>query len=261
MQTLLHEGVAHYGLRKMFGSHFDTFLDNVYAAADDDVRKRITDLALRKYKGDFRVATEEYLASLAEQTDFKHIPETFWQKIKDFFLDMLHAIGFEGFARTGVTLSDNELRYILWRSYENLMEPGRYRSILGEAEDVAKQAELKVGNYGETGAAAQQRPTEPSATEQQEEREQNPSTAAMYGSARNSDYAAANDGVREPEAWGKRDMLSRAEQVSHGIDPDLLFRDAIEDDDNTARETYNRMADEAKSRIREAWQDLSLIHI
>ena len=260
MQTLLHEGVAHYGLRKMFGEHFDTFLDNVYAAADDDVRKRITDLALRKYKGDFRVATEEYLASLAERTDFEHIPETFWQKIKSLFLDMLHAIGFENFASKGVTLSDNELRYILWRSFEGLKEPGRYRSILGEAEDVAKQAELKVGNYGERGAAAQQRPTEPSTTEQQEEREQNPSTAAMYGSARNSDYAAANDGVREPEAWGKRDMLSRAEQVSHGIDPDLLFRDAIEDDDNTARETYNRMADEAKSRIREAWQD-SMINV
>ncbi len=58
---------------------------------------------------------------------------------------MLHKIGFEDFS--GVTLSDNELRYILWRSYENLAEPGRYRSILGEAEDVAKQDELKVGNY------------------------------------------------------------------------------------------------------------------
>ena len=256
MQTLLHEGVAHYGLRKMFGSHFDTFLDNVYAAADNDVRRRITDLALRKYGGDFRVATEEYLASLAEQTDFERMPETFWQKIKRMFLAMLHDIGFENFADThAFTLSDNELRYILWRSYENLKEPGRYRSILGEAEDVAKQAELKVGNYGE--AAAQQRQTERLT---QKEREQKPNTAAMYGSARNSDYAAANDGVREPEAWGKRDMLSKAEQVSHGIDPDLLFRDTIEDDDNTARETYNRMADEAKSRIREAWQD-SMINV
>ena len=58
---------------------------------------------------------------------------------------MLHKIGFNDF--NGVTLSDNELRYILWRSYENLSEPGRYRSILGEAADVAKQHELKVGNY------------------------------------------------------------------------------------------------------------------
>ena len=152
VQTLLHEAVAHYGLRELFGEHFDTFLRNVYEAADTDVRRRITELALRKYGGDFRVATEEYLASLAEQTDFENMPHGFWQKIKRMFLAMLHAIGFDGFADKGVTLSDNELRYILWRSYENLKEPGEHRSILGEAEDVAKQVELKVGNYGDTAA-------------------------------------------------------------------------------------------------------------
>ena len=152
MQTLLHEAVAHYGLRKLFGEHFDTFLRNVYEAADMDVRRRITELALRKYGGDFRVATEEYLASLAEKTDFENMPHGFWQKIKRMFLAMLHAIGFNGFTDKGVTLSDNELRYILWRSYENLKEPGEHRSILGEAEDVAKLVELKVGNYGDTAA-------------------------------------------------------------------------------------------------------------
>ncbi|MDY4626198.1 MAG: LPD23 domain-containing protein [Prevotella sp.] len=152
VQTLLHEAVAHYGLRELFGEHFDTFLRNVYEAADMDVRRRITELALRKYGGDFRVATEEYLASLAEDTDFENIPHGFWQKIKRMFLAMLHAIGFDGFADKGVTLSDNELLYILWRSYENLKEPGEHRSILGEAEDVAKQVELKVGNYGDTAA-------------------------------------------------------------------------------------------------------------
>ena len=152
VQTLLHEAVAHYGLRQLFGEHFDTFLRNVYEAADMDVRRRITELALRKYGGDFRVATEEYLASLAEKTDFENMPHGFWQKIKRMFLAMLHAIGFDGFADMGVTLSDNELRYILWRSYENLKEPGEHRSILGEAEDVAKLVELKVGNYGETAA-------------------------------------------------------------------------------------------------------------
>ena len=152
VQTLLHEAVAHYGLRQLFGEHFDTFLRNVYEAADMDVRRRITELALRKYGGDFRVATEEYLASLAEDTDFENIPHGFWQKIKRMFLAMLHAIGFDGFDDMGVTLSDNELRYILWRSYENLKEPGEHRSILGEAEDVAKLVELKVGNYGDTAA-------------------------------------------------------------------------------------------------------------
>ena len=143
-QTLLHEAVAHYGLRQLFGEQFDTFLDNVFNNADENIRRRIVDMAA-KNGWDFHKATEEYLASLAEDTEFENINASWWQQIKDFFLNMLHKIGFEDFR--GVTLSDNELRYILWRSYENLAEPGRYRNILGEAADVAKQYELKVGNY------------------------------------------------------------------------------------------------------------------
>lgn len=145
MQTILHEGVAHYGLRQLFGSHFDTFLDNVLQNADEEVRRTIVEMAA-KYGWDFRTATEEYLAGLAENTDFERAMDRGWfNRIKDLFLKMLHKIGFEGF--TGVDLSDNELRYILWRSYENLTEPGRYRSILGEAADVDMQSRLKVGNY------------------------------------------------------------------------------------------------------------------
>lgn len=143
-QTLLHEAVAHYGLRQLFGEHFDTFLDNVFNNAEESIHRRIVDMAA-KNGWDFRKATEEYLASLAEDTEFENINASWWRQIKDFFLNMLHKIGFEDFG--GVTLTDNELRYVLWRSYENLAEPGRYRSILGEAADVAKQYELKVGNY------------------------------------------------------------------------------------------------------------------
>lgn len=172
-QTLLHEAVAHYGLRQLFGEHFDTFLNNVFDNAEESIRRRIMDIRKKLYRqyvqkavegvtsvfeqaeiianlpkteSDFtHTATEEYLAGLAEDTNFENINASWWQHIKDFFLNMLHKIGFEDFR--GVTLSDNELRYILWRSYENLAEPGRYRSILGEAADVAKQYELKVGNY------------------------------------------------------------------------------------------------------------------
>lgn len=143
-QTLLHEAVAHYGLRQLFGEHFDMFLDNVFNNADETIRRRIVDMSV-KNGWDFRKATEEYLATLAENTEFENTNANWWSQIKDFFLNMLHKIGFEDFR--GVTLTDNELRYILWRSYENLAEPGRYRSILGEAADVAKQHELKVGNY------------------------------------------------------------------------------------------------------------------
>lgn len=143
-QTLLHEAVAHYGLRELFGPQFDVFLDNVYRHAASDVRERINRLA-EKNGWDFRTATEEYLASLAEDTNFENVDEGWWGKIKEFFLDMLHQIGFTEFS--GVTLTDNELRYILWRSYENLAEPGSRRSIFGEAADIVMQDKLKVGNY------------------------------------------------------------------------------------------------------------------
>ena len=143
-KTLLHEAVAHYGLRKLFGEHFETFLDNVYQNVEPEIRRIITSLAA-KNNWDFRTATEEYLAGLAERTDFERVHHSIWNKIKSLFLKMLHSIGFEGWSAT--ELSDNELRYLLWRSYENMKEPGRYRSILGEAEDIAKQNELKVGNY------------------------------------------------------------------------------------------------------------------
>ena len=145
-QTLLHEAVAHYGLRQMFGEHFDTFIDNVFNNADKAIRKRIIAIA-SKNGFDLRTATEEYLATLAENTEFEAAQKSgWWQKIKDLFLNMLHRIGFEDFGR--VTLTDNELRYILWRSYENLANGNN--SILGDATDDAKQKELGVGNYADT---------------------------------------------------------------------------------------------------------------
>lgn len=144
-QTLLHEAVAHYGLRKLFGSHFDTFLDNVFNNADESIRRKIVDLSA-KNGWDFRKATEEYLAGLAEHTNFEEAQKTgWWQRIKQFFSDMLDKLGFSNFRE--VTLSDNELRYVLWRSYENLKDGN---GIFGEAADVSMQYELGVGEYANT---------------------------------------------------------------------------------------------------------------
>lgn len=150
-KTVFHEAVAHYGLRKLFGKHFDTFLDKVYERADEEIRRKIAALAA-KNGWDFRTATEEYLASLAEDTGFadrvnaRFMPD-WWMKVKELFFEMLDKLGIHAFDDTNLVLTDNELRYILWRSYRNLEEPGGHRSIIGVAEDVAMQSELKVGNY------------------------------------------------------------------------------------------------------------------
>lgn len=165
-QTLLHEAVAHYGLRKLFGEGFNTFLDNVFQSADVELRRKIAALAA-KHGWDFRTATEEYLASLAEDTNFEGMREHagWWTKIKNLFLDMLRKAGFKGFRdKTGVVFTDNELRYILWCSYQNLAESGRTRDIFGEANDIAKQFQMKVGNYAERGIEAEYA-REPSTTD------------------------------------------------------------------------------------------------
>lgn len=150
MRTILHEGVAHHGLRELFGEDFDTFLENVYNNASKEIREAINRLAA-KNDWDFKVATEEYLAGMAEDTNFDRAEyQSWWGKIKFLFLDMLRKAGLV----LNRTLTDADLRYILWRSYENLKEPGRYRSILGEAEDISKQMDLKVGNFAETDNSA-----------------------------------------------------------------------------------------------------------
>lgn len=142
--TLLHEAVAHHGLRKLFGENFETFLDNVYNSANAEIR-RIIDKHSHRYDGDKRTATEEYMASLAERTDFENAKKSgWWQRIKDFFLKMLEKIGLKGFK--GEDLSDNELRYVLWRSYENLKSGGK-DTVFSAANDLAKQSELKVGEF------------------------------------------------------------------------------------------------------------------
>ena len=143
INTLLHEGVAHYGLRKMFGRNFDTFLDNVYNNVSPEIKARI-DAAIKRNGWSRHEATEEYLARLAEHTDFEHATTNgWWQKIKDFFLEMLSKAGFN------TRLSDNELRYILWRSYDNLLHPDGRRNIFDTAKEIQMQSRLKVGDYRE----------------------------------------------------------------------------------------------------------------
>lgn len=144
VRTVLHEGVAHYGLRQLVGDeNFDTFLDNIYNNVDGEIKAAI-DEKVQRNGWSTRVATEEYLASLAEDTNFEAARSSgLWQRIKDFFMDLLTKAGI----RLNEALTDNELRYILWRSYENLQEPNG-RGTIGTVRDVAMQGRLGVGNYG-----------------------------------------------------------------------------------------------------------------
>ena len=144
-RTVFHEGVAHYGLRRLFGEHFDTFLDNVHDNAAADVRQRIDNIS--KTEGlSRRDATEEYLARLSEDTDFSRAMQTgWWGKIRELFLQMLGRAG----VNLDYKLTDAELRYILWRSYDNLRSPEERRTVSSLIKKDRKDAVDKLrGLYG-----------------------------------------------------------------------------------------------------------------
>ena len=132
-QTILHEGVAHYGLRQLVGEdRMDDFLDDVFANVTDEVRKKIID-TLPRYGYNSRIATEEYMARMAENG----VDVSVWQRIKQAFNSLMRRMGIN------IKISDNELRYILWRSRQNLDK----NKPLDLSKDVAMQYQMGVGNY------------------------------------------------------------------------------------------------------------------
>lgn len=136
-QTILHEGVAHYGLRKLVGDErMDDFLDEVFRNVSKEIRNKIVG-TLPKYGYDSRVATEEYLARMAESG----VDVSTCERIKQAFKNLLRRIGIN------IQINDNELKYILWRSAQNLDK----NIPIDLAIDVAMQYNMGVGNYFREG--------------------------------------------------------------------------------------------------------------
>lgn len=132
--TVLHEVVAHHGLRKLFGEDFDKELMNIYEMLPEDVRKDIATDALRNYGSDLIIATEEYLARQAEKNEMPG----WWNRVVSSFKDFLRKMGIS------LEISDNDVRYLLWKSYQNLKGGN---GILEQAQDIAFQMELGVGRF------------------------------------------------------------------------------------------------------------------
>ena len=140
-QTLLHEIVGHRGLRGLVGhENFNGFLDRVYEHASDVVREGIDDIARRKGCSK-RVATEEYMSGLAEGGFADRKNAGLWRQIRQWFGDMLSRAKI----KLNFSISDNELRYLLWRSHELSRMNGR-EGVVGHARDLAMQNRLGVGN-------------------------------------------------------------------------------------------------------------------
>ena len=139
--TILHEVVGHKGLQELVGKdQFGKFLDEVFEGANEAVRNGIVERS-KRYGWNTRLATEEYIAELAEQ-GFKDLEaRDLWNVVRNAFYNLLSRVKLT----LGWDISDRELRYMLWRTYQ--MKKGE--GLMGQAKDIAMQEKLGVGNYEE----------------------------------------------------------------------------------------------------------------
>ena len=144
MATLLHEGVAHYGLRKMVGEkEFNEFLKDVYSKASPEIQKKILEIlnklneSMPQFPHTLGEATEEYIASLAEN-GISNL--TFWDKVKQLFRKMLEAVGYKW------EITDNDIKYLLWESRRKLRESSNPIDV---ARETVMRNRLGIGEFGE----------------------------------------------------------------------------------------------------------------
>ena len=129
--TVLHEVVAHKGLRGLLGEKFDDMMDSVYRNLPEDVRRKVTRAGLSRYGGDFRIATEEYLASVAENGVSE---PSIWQKIKSALRGFFRSLGID------LRMRDEDIAYMLWKS-KNRLEKGD--SLVTIIHKVAKDGNMR----------------------------------------------------------------------------------------------------------------------
>ena len=147
-KTILHEAVAHYGLRGLVGTeNFDELCDRTWAEMTDNDRiyfasyaegKNIDSLTQEDIdtftSDDYankRIAADEYLASVAENGITK---PTVWQKIKEAIKDLFNKIGID------LQIDDADIAYMLWKSKNRITDNDDMQTVVDKS---AADAQMK----------------------------------------------------------------------------------------------------------------------
>lgn len=114
VETYLHEAVAHFGLRQLMGEEFDSFIDDVWNNCTEVIRGRIRAMMIDNGWSQ-TYAVEEYIAELAQKTDYTKSERSLWRKVVEAVRNIINAItGRENL------ITDATIREILRSSYRNL---------------------------------------------------------------------------------------------------------------------------------------------
>lgn len=147
--SILHEVVGHKGLRNLFGTEnetkFDSMMMDLFEKLPLNVRSEIADMAVSRYANNVSVAMDEYLAEQAEKDE----TPGWWDRVVSAIRDFFRKMGVD------VKLSENDVKYLLWRSRKKL-ETG---DLFEQAKDVVMRNKLGIG-LNETQETSESAPTE-----------------------------------------------------------------------------------------------------
>lgn len=129
--TMLHEIIGHKGIHGLFGDRLPEFCKKVLSFLEADERAEW----LKRYGGDEQLAAEEYIARFAE--GYKN--PTMWEKVKAIVKDFFRTLGID------LKLSNNDLKYILWKAKNRLKEGDR---MLESIEKIARGREIERKLWG-----------------------------------------------------------------------------------------------------------------
>ena len=147
--TVLHEVVGHMGMRAVLGKRFDAFLDRVYKDADGSLQEPIDRMAgeeqhrwaeagqeLHPATEARRIATEEYLAELAEGNTTPGRFARIIGAVRRWFREVL-----------GVPLrvNDRDIAYMLWLSRHRLSSA---RTTADAVRETAAGRRVRAALYG-----------------------------------------------------------------------------------------------------------------
>ncbi len=132
VRTVLHEVVGHKGLRELIGNEdvYNAEMMRLYGQLPLDARREVSGRVVERYGGNVAIAMDEYLAEQAERGE----TPSWWQRVVSAVRDMLRRLGID------VELSDNDVKYLLWRSRKRLEAQDGF----AVAEDVVMRRRLGV---------------------------------------------------------------------------------------------------------------------
>ena len=144
-RTVLHELIGHKSIENIMGKQrFNRMIDEVWKHAGKKVRGKIAE-KMGKHNWDFRKATKEYLAELAEDVNnkgFEHLEreqKSFWQRVKAKIQDFLNRI-LEGLSIPAkIKLTENDLSYMMWKLFKHQQRKTAGKPAEGDIFDRAEE--------------------------------------------------------------------------------------------------------------------------